>query len=461
MNSISISKQTTILKEVSVEGVGLHTGNKSVVVFKPAPIADYGIRFIRTDLKNSPEIEAIWSNVPSDLIIRGSVIEKNDVRICTVEHIMFACFALEIDNLVIEINNNELPILDGSAKGFTDILLKGEIKEFDVPRECYFIKEPVYFESGRTKIVAYPSDRLEIDCSIDFDHPFLNFQRLHLKNMSKNSYLSDIAPAKTFCFDYEIELLQKNRLALGGSMDNAIVIGFEGIYNKEPLRYKDEFVRHKILDLIGDMYLAGKVLKAKIVADKPGHKNNINFVKEFLKKANIERHKTTEISVDNGSRNIIETTSNTERILNLEEILNCIPHRYPFLMIDKVRLNIIDSKKAIGYKCVSGNENFFQGHFPGAPIMPGVLIIEAMAQTSCVMFLLRSEVKNCLAYFMSIDKTKFRRPVKPGDVLELRVNIVKDNGRRGKMKGMAYVSGKLVAEAEFMFIIVDREKSTD
>jgi len=458
---ISISRQTTILKEVSVEGVGLHTGNKSIVIFKPAPTAGFGIRFIRTDLKDNPEIEAIWSNVASDLTIRGSVIEKNGVRVCTVEHVMFACFALGIDNLIIEINNNELPILDGSAKGFTDILLKSGIKEFNVTKECYFIKEPVYFESGKTKISAYPSDKLEIECSIGFDHPFLNFQYMHLKNTSKNFFLSDIAPAKTFCFDYEIEVLQKNRLALGGSMDNAIVVGFEGIHNKEPLRYKDEFVRHKILDLIGDMYLAGKALKAKIVADKPGHKNNINFVKEFLKKACIESYKTMEISVNNGSKNILGTATSTERILNLEEILNCIPHRYPFLMIDKVKLNIIDSKKAIGYKCVSGNENFFQGHFPGAPIMPGVLIVEAMAQTSCVMFLLRSEVKNCLAYFMSIDKTKFRRPVKPGDTLELHVNIVKDNGRRGKMKGMAYVSGKLVAEAEFMFIIVDREKSSN
>ncbi|MCA6071539.1 MAG: 3-hydroxyacyl-ACP dehydratase FabZ, partial [Endomicrobium sp.] len=233
----------------------------------------------------------------------------------------------------------------------------------------------------------------------------------------------------------------------------AIVIGLDGIHNKSPLRYEDEFVRHKTLDLIGDLYLAGKPIKAKIVAHKPGHQNNIGFVKEFLKKAVIEKDKVLEDKI--GANTAV---TGTEKILNHEEVLKYIPHRYPFLMIDKVKISSVDTSKATGYKCVSGNENFFQGHFPSAPIMPGVLIVEAMAQTSCVMFLSRPEMQGCLAYFMSIDKAKFRRPVKPGDVLELRVEIIKDGGRRGKMKGEAYVDGKLTTEAEFVFVIVEEHR---
>ena len=448
-----MANQTTILKEVSVEGVGLHTGKRSIVTFKPAPYAEYGIRFIRVDLQDKTEIEAVWSNTVSGLAIRGSVIEKNGVRVHTIEHIMSACAAFGIDNLIIEINDNEPPILDGSAKIFAETLASGGIKEFVAPKEYYTLKESVHFESGKTKISAYPSDRLEIDCTIGFDHPFLKFQKMSLANLNKDIYLNCLASAKTFCFDYEIEALQKNGLALGGSMDNAIVIGLDGIHNKDPLRYEDEFVRHKTLDLIGDLYLAGKPIKAKIVADKPGHQNNIGFVKEFLKKAVIEKDKVLEEKM--GANTAV---TGTEKILNHEEILKYIPHRYPFLMIDKVKINSVDTSKATGYKCVSGNENFFQGHFPGAPIMPGVLIIEAMGQTSCVMFLSRPEMQGNLAYFMSIDKAKFRRPVKPGDVLELRVEIIKDSGRRGKMRGEAYVDGKLTTEAEFVFVIVEEHQ---
>jgi UDP-3-O-[3-hydroxymyristoyl] N-acetylglucosamine deacetylase/3-hydroxyacyl-[acyl-carrier-protein] dehydratase len=447
-----MANQTTVSKEVSFGGAGLHTGNKSRVVFKPAPHANYGIKFIRTDLQGKHEIEAVWFNASAGLAIRGSVIEKNGVRIHTIEHIMSACFALGIDNLVIEINNNEPPILDGSSKIFAETLLSGGIKELSAPREYYTIKEPVHFESGKTKISAYPSDHLEIECTIGFDHPLLKFQQMTIKNLNKDDYLNSLASAKTFCFDYEIESLQKNGLALGGSMDNAIVVGLDGIHNKEPLRYSDEFVRHKVLDLIGDLYLAGKPIKAKIVADKPGHQNNISFLKEFLKKAKVEKDEVMKKTLGNNMQSI-----GTEKILNHEEVLKYIPHRYPFLMIDKIKINTKDPKKAVGYKCVSGNENFFQGHFPGAPIMPGVLIVEAMAQTSCVMFLSKPKMQGCLAYFMSIDKAKFRRPVKPGDVLELHVEVVKDGGTRGKMKGEAYVDGKLTAEAEFMFIVVDRE----
>ncbi|MDR3092608.1 MAG: UDP-3-O-acyl-N-acetylglucosamine deacetylase [Endomicrobium sp.] len=288
-----MAKQTTVLRKVSVEGVGLHTGNKSMVIFKPAPNAGYGIKFIRIDLPNRPEIEAVWSNTSTGMVVRGSVIEKNGAKVCTIEHIMSACFALGIDNLIIEINNNEPPILDGSAKIFAETLLKCGVKKFDVPREYYVLKNPVYFKSGKTEISAYPSDKLEIECTIGFDHPFLRFQQMFLRDFNKDFYLDNIAPAKTFCFDYEIEALRNRKLALGGSMNSAIVIGLNGVHNKKSLHYSDEFVRHKMLDLIGDIYLAGKPVKAKIIADKPGHQNNIGFVKEFLKKAVIENDEIT------------------------------------------------------------------------------------------------------------------------------------------------------------------------
>ncbi|MDR3112807.1 MAG: UDP-3-O-acyl-N-acetylglucosamine deacetylase [Endomicrobium sp.] len=444
-----MAKQTTISEEVFVEGIGLHSGKNSKVVFKPAQVSS-GITFIRVDLPGKPEIKAVCENAAGGQAVRGSVIEKNGARIYTIEHIMSAASALGIDNMIVEINNSEPPILDGSAKIFAKTLCDAGIKELESPKEYYVLKEPFHFEVGKTKISAYPSDKLEIECSIGFNHPYLRYQELKVSNINKNFYINEIAAAKTFCFDYEIEALQKNGLALGGNMDNAIVVALDGIHNKEPLRYADEFVRHKILDLIGDIYLAGKPIKAKIVADKPGHQNNIGFIREFVKKAVVETDEAAEEKVQE------QKTISGERILSHEEVLKIIPHRYPIIMVDKVKIDDAQPNKATGYKCVSGNEGFFQGHFPGNPIMPGVLVVEAMAQTSCVMFLSKDEMKNCYAYFMSIDNVKFRRPVKPGDYLELKVEVVKGIARRGRVKGQAFVDGVLTTEAEFAFVIVDK-----
>ena len=277
--------QTTIEKEVSLEGIGLHTGNKSKVVFKPAA-ADYGIKFIRVDLPGAPVIPADYNHTATGTAVRGSVIAAGDAKVHTIEHIMASCFALGIDNLRIEINNNEPPILDGSGEEFVCALKSAGLAELTAGRKYLTITEPVVYEAGITKIAAYPSDKFEVDCSIGYDHPFLRHQQLNFE-LTKEAFFNDISRARTFCFDYEIEALQAAGLAKGGSLENAIVVAASGVHNKEQLRYSDEFVRHKILDIIGDLYLAGRPMKVKIVAVKPGHNHNINFVKEFMKHAKL------------------------------------------------------------------------------------------------------------------------------------------------------------------------------
>lgn len=281
-----MSKQTTIAKEAFVEGIGLHTGKDSRVIFKPAR-TDEGIKFIRTDIEPKTAVEAVWQNTISAQSVRGSVIEKDGAGIYTIEHILACANGLGIDNMIVEISSNEPPILDGSAKLFAQTLSQAGLSQLESDRQYFMVEEAMSFEFGKTKYHAYPCERLEIHCSINFDHPFLQNQSIVIPEINPEIFVQEIAPAKTFCFDYEIEALRANGLALGGSMDNAIVIAVNGIHNKEPLRFKDEFVRHKTLDLIGDLYLAGHPIKAQIVADRPGHKNNINFVKEFVKRAKL------------------------------------------------------------------------------------------------------------------------------------------------------------------------------
>ena len=440
--------QTTIAKTVHIEGVGLHTGNMSKVTFKPAD-ADTGIRFVRVDLKDRPVMTAGYKHVIGTPV-RGTSIGSENSAVHTIEHIMATCLGLGIDNLEIEITNNEPPILDGSAKPFVELLLSAGLKELGVERQYLILKEPVVYESGKTKISAYPADELSVECFVSYDHPYLKEQKL-VFTLSRDGFINDIAPSRTFCFDYEIEALKNKGLAKGGDFSNALVVGIQGLRNPDKhLRFNDEFVRHKILDFLGDIYLLQKPLKARIVASRCGHNHNINFVKLVSRSlSGVVEEKTKP-----EERKMQQNQQVAGKVFDINAIRDTIPHRYPFLMVDKVIITE-EMKNAIGYKCVSGNENYFQGHFPGNPVMPGVLIVEAMAQTACVMLLSRPEYKGKLAYFLSIDAVKFRKIVVPGDMLELRIEALRVREKGGKVRGEAFVNNNLVTEAEFMFVIVE------
>lgn len=445
-----MDKQKTISREVSYSGIGLHTANNVSIKLKPA-IENTGIIFVRTDLSGNPKIKADISNVLTT--VRGTTVgldEKTSVH--TVEHLLATLFAFSIDNLTIEMDSNEPPIADGSALPFIELIKKAGIVELAAEKKCFNLPETIVYKNGDVLITASPSDKFHISCTIIYNHPLLKNQFLSL-DITPEIFEKEIAPARTFCFDYEIEALKNKGLAKGGSLENAVVIGEKKILTK--LRFEDEFVRHKILDLIGDISLLGSPLKMEITAVKCGHKNNIEFAKKIISaKKNLKGIQTT-IPESRGTQWHIPDG----KIIDINEIKATIPHRFPFLFIDKVIL-VEEVKRAVGIKNVSADEPFFQGHFPEKPIMPGVLIVEALAQTSCVLFLSKPELKNKkLAYFMSINNVKFRRPVFPGDTLYLDVEVLKAKQTTGIIRGCAFVDGKPTTEAEFTFVLVDKPEA--
>ncbi|PIU83861.1 MAG: 3-hydroxyacyl-[acyl-carrier-protein] dehydratase FabZ [Elusimicrobia bacterium CG06_land_8_20_14_3_00_38_11] len=438
-----MGKQKTISKEVSYSGTGLHTGNNVSIKLKPAT-ENMGIIFVRCDLPDNPKIKADISNVLTT--VRGTTVgldEKTSVH--TVEHLLAALFAFGIDNLIIEMNSNEPPIADGSALPFVELIKKAGIIELQNEKKCFNLSETVVYKNDDVLITASPSNRFHISCTIIYNHPLLKNQFLSL-DITPEIFEKEIAPARTFCFDYEIEALKNKGLAKGGSLENAVVIGAKKILTK--LRFEDEFVRHKILDLIGDISLLESSLKMDVTAVKCGHKNNVEFAKKLISTQNVQSLASAKSSslwqIPDG------------KMIDINEIKATIPHRFPFLFVDKVIL-VEEVKRAVGIKNVSAGEPFFQGHFPEQAIMPGVLIIEALAQTACVLLLSKPELKSKkLAYFMSINNVKFRKPVFPGDTLYLDVEVLKAKQTRGIVRGCAFVDGKPVTEAEFSFVLVDK-----
>ena len=464
-----LEKQHTITKAVSIAGVGLHTGNQTNLTFHPA-LPNTGMIFRRTDLPDSPQVKADIDNVID--ISRGTTIAKGEAVVHTVEHVLAAIAGLMIDNIIIDLDANEPPVMDGSALPFVHALKEAGITEQDSPRDYLVIdKTIVYSEEKRgVDIVVFPSDEFRITFLIDYHNPALATQYTAIYSL-QGEFETEFAPARTFCFLSEVEPLLQQGLIKGGNLDNAIVfidrkieeneidrlkqlfkasddhvqLGRNGILNGKELRFKNEPVRHKALDLLGDLALLGMPLKAHVQAARSGHAANVELVKRIRK----EYKKIQLTSKYQGNRK-------GDFVLDTQSILKILPHRYPFVLVDRI-LDLVPQERVVGLKNVTINEPFFQGHFPGHPIMPGVLILEAMAQVGGVLLLnTQSDPENKLVYFTGLDRVKFRKPVRPGDQIRFEVEMVKFRQTLCKMAGKAFVANDLVCEAELSAAVVER-----
>ena len=428
--------QHTISKFVGLSGIGLHTGQKVNVKFKPAQ--EYqGIEFVRTDLEGKPRIKAHTSNLIERP--RRTSIGIQDVEIHTIEHVLAALVGLGIDNITIELDAEELPGLDGSALPFLELLKKAGVKEQSATRNYFQPKEPLYMEEGDSSVLILPANDFRISYTMSYPDSLLKSQYASFE-FSPEVFEKELAPSRTFCLQQEAEELTRQGLGKGANYENTVVVGAEGIV-ENTLRFEDEFVRHKICDLIGDLYLLGHPVKGHVIGIKSGHPLNI----KLLKKIKHLHDRQTQASIVASSEDISNITP-----LDINEIKRILPHRYPFLLVDRI-LELKEDKYAVGIKNVTINEQFFQGHFPGRPVMPGVLIVEAMAQVVGVLLLSKRDNLGKRAYFMSIDKVKFRRMVLPGDQLRIEVSVLKLKSKIGQAYGRAIVENKVVAEAVLMF----------
>jgi UDP-3-O-[3-hydroxymyristoyl] N-acetylglucosamine deacetylase/3-hydroxyacyl-[acyl-carrier-protein] dehydratase len=436
-----MDKQKTIAKAAVLSGIGLHTGNKVKIKFKPAP-ENSGINFLRSDILNSPPIKAtIDMLLPIFRNPRRTSIGKGEVEVHTIEHLMAVLAGLQIDNLSIELDNNEVPGIDGSGKAFCDALTKAGIREQSAPKRHFLVKETLSVEEEGAVLAVLPSKEFKISYTLDYDHPQLKAQFLEL-SIDEKVFKEDLVTSRTFCLAEETNGLIKSGLGKGANYNNTLVVGKTGVIKNE-LRFDDEFVRHKVLDLIGDLYLLGTSIKGHFIAVRSGHALNL----KLLNKIKRQRDSYAFIKA-------ADIHSKKEGELDIEDIKRILPHREPFLFVDKI-LSLEKGKRAVGLKRLTRNDYFFKGHFPSRPIMPGVLIIEAMAQVGGVMMLSAKENLGKLAYFLACDNVKFRKTVLPGDELIMEVNVEKLKSRTGKLKANAFVNGKLVAEADLMFTLVD------
>jgi len=433
-------KQTTIRESQSTQGFALHTGSAVTLTVKPAA-ANTGYIFKRIDLPDEPTVGAHIDNVKT--VERATTLGEGSVKIHTVEHLLSALRGCGIDNALIELDANEPPIGDGSARQFLEMLDKAGKQELDAPLLEYEVHEPIRVTSrDGGYMIAWPSDRFEVSCT-NANHLGKHTQ-YRTWNPETGNYGKDIGQARTFVFYEEVQPLMEKGLIKGGSLENAVVIRGDAILSREPLRYEDEFVRHKILDVIGDLSLFPLRLKAHIYAVKPSHGLNVELTREIYKQ--YKQRQTQRLPV--------EYVHSGEGGMDAQDIMKILPHRFPFLMVDRV-LAFEGTTKAVGQKAVSINEPFFPGHFPGHPVMPGVLQVEAMAQMASLLLSRSTGHAGKIGYFMSADKVKFRKPVLPGDSLIIEVELIKSRGRVAKAVGVCRVKDQIVSEAELMFGIIE------
>ncbi len=433
----SVDLQQTVAGKASLQGIGLHTGEETTITVGPRD-PDEGIVFVRKDLPGEPEIKVCAENASIEDCLYLTALGTGEQQIFTVEHVLAACVGLGIDNLTIELNSKEPPIIDGSALPFVEIIREAGIVTQDRPRRYIEIDKPIWLFENGLELAVIPSHRLEVTYKIDYDHPAVGIRSASFL-ITDEIFHKKIAPARTFTFLKDVQALRDEGKIKGGSLDCAVVIGEDSFLN-ENLRFNDEIVRHKILDVLGDLALLGRRLKGHVIAVRSGHAFNVRFVRKVLDTINHREEKQC---------------VQLNPPLDINEIRKILPHRYPFLLVDRITEIDYDNRRVVGIKNITANEPFFQGHFPDRPIMPGVLIIEAMAQVGGALLLSFEQNRGKYVYLTAILDAKIRRPVVPGDQLVMETQIMKIKGRTGRVESRATVNGERTAEATLLFTMVD------
>jgi UDP-3-O-[3-hydroxymyristoyl] N-acetylglucosamine deacetylase / 3-hydroxyacyl-[acyl-carrier-protein] dehydratase len=433
--------QHTVGKPTTLSGTALHTGDKVALKLHPAPV-DHGIKFKRKDLQDEPTIDAKIENLKT--VERATTIGEGSVRVHTVEHILAALSAMGVDNAVVEMDANEPPIGDGSAQPYVDLIKKAGVIPQEEPRKFFNVREPMNVESKTgALIVLLPDDKFRISCTQA--GPNNRFTQFLSIDVTPALFEREIAPARTFVYYEDVKPLMDKNLIKGGSLENAIVVRGDAVLSKEPLRFEDEFVRHKILDIIGDLALVGRRIRGHIVAVKTGHATNADLARLIAREQTRRSALAAPRTIPSGDGG-----------LDADQVMEILPHRFPFLMVDRI-ISFETETKCVGVKTVTINEPFFQGHFPGHPVMPGVMQVEAMAQVASILLFKLAKTTSRIGYFMSADDVKFRKPVFPGDTIFVHAELTRSRGERlAKAKCHCVVNDSIVSEAELMFTFLDK-----